>query len=195
MLAEGPGILAFWHGEQVAIIATHGHTGCAGMASLSPDGELLARAISRVGYEVIRGSTSRGGKAAFQGALAAMERGLSPALAVDGPRGPRHQPHVGAAALAATGGRPIYWCVTRAWPAVRLGSWDRFEIPLPGARVDLYYGLLPPPEDPLDRLAVEAARQALGEVMRARTAEIRGEIGGPLRPAASTPPAPGSAPG
>ena len=173
--AEGPGILAFWHGEQVAMIGTHRHDGFAGMASLSPDGELLARCIAHLGYLPLRGSASRGGKKAFEEALSAMQRGLSPALAVDGPRGPRHQPHVGAAALAAVTGRPIIWCLTHARPALRLRSWDRFEIPLPGARVDLHYGLFPAPEDPGDRQEVEAARQSLGELMRARWSSLHGE--------------------
>jgi len=167
-------VLAFWHGEQVAIIGTHRHFPVAGMASLSADGELLARTISGLGYRVVRGSTGHGGKEAFDAARTAILEGFTPALAVDGPRGPRHRPHVGAVALAASGQRPVMWCVTRCWPTLRLSSWDRFELPLPGARVDLHYGLLDPVADPLDRDAVEASRATLGRLMRARWSELRG---------------------
>lgn len=173
--AGGPVVYAFWHGEQLAYIGTHRRHAVAGMASRSRDGELLARCIERLGYVPVRGSTSRGGKEAFQASLASMAAGLSPALAVDGPRGPRHQPHVGAVALAAHHGVPVAWMVSRASRRLRLGSWDHFEIPLPLARVDLVYGLLPPPPDPEDRPAVEEARQELGRRMRAATAWLEAD--------------------
>lgn len=179
-LEQGPCVLAFWHGEQVAIIGTHRRVPIAGMASLSPDGELLARVIAHLGYQVVRGSTSRGGKDAFEASRAAMDLGLTPALAADGPRGPRHRPHVGAVALSASAQRPVFWCVTRAWPVLRLRSWDRFEVPLPFARVELHYGLLDPAPDPADRAAVEARRVALGDRMRRRWAEVRGQPPAPL---------------
>lgn len=170
--SRGPVVYAFWHGEQLAYIGTHRHLGVAGMASRSRDGELLARCIHRLGYALLRGSTSRGGKDAFLQALRALEGGLSPALAVDGPRGPLHQPHIGAVALAARAGVPVAWVVSRAAPRVRLGSWDRFEIPLALARLDLVYGLLPPSPDPEDRAGIEAARQELGRRMRAASAHL-----------------------
>jgi lysophospholipid acyltransferase (LPLAT)-like uncharacterized protein len=162
-LAEGPAVLAFWHGEQLAMIAAHGGRGFVGLASRSLDGELLAQVIGRLGYDVIRGSTSKGGASALRGCLKLLEEGRSPAIALDGPRGPHHVPHAGALALSAMSGRPILFGVTSARPKLQLGSWDRFEIPLPGAEVRFRYGVLEPPS----RDGIEAARATLAERMEA----------------------------
>ena len=161
---DGGAVLAFWHGEQLPMVAAHARRGFLGMASLSRDGELLARVIARLGYGLIRGSTSRGGRAALSESVAALREGRSPALAVDGPRGPHHRPHPGALIIAARTGRPIVYGVVSASPALRLSSWDRFIIPLPLARVRIAYGSLPaPPTD--DPQAIEAARLALESEM------------------------------
>ena len=127
-------VFAFWHGEQLPMVYAHAHTGLLGMASLSRDGELLARIISRLGYRVVRGSTSRGGSGAIRSCIREMREGFSPALAVDGPRGPWREPHVGAVALAVSGRCPIVYGVSSAWPAMSMSSWDRFVIPAPFAR-------------------------------------------------------------
>ena len=162
-LAGGPAILAFWHGEQMAMIRAHAHRGFVGLASRSLDGELLAQVIARFGYEVVRGSSSRGGASAIRECIRALERGASPALAIDGPRGPRHVPHPGAIAIAMRTGRPILFGValpSRAW---RLQSWDRFEIPGPRAEIRIRYGVLEPPTDRAAGLAELTSRmEALG---------------------------------
>lgn len=163
-LRAGRGVLAFWHGEQLAIIALHRHLPAAGMVSRSADGELLAEALDALGVPTVRGSSSRGGNEAFHGALQLMAAGRFVGIALDGPRGPRHSVQVGACALAARRGVRLIWCVAQARPRLRLRSWDRFEIPLPLARLRLRYGALPA-ADPEDRDAVEAARRALREVM------------------------------
>jgi lysophospholipid acyltransferase (LPLAT)-like uncharacterized protein len=161
VLASGPAVLAFWHGEQMAMIKAHAHRGVVGLASRSLDGELLAQVIARFGYEVVRGSSSRGGAEAVRACVRALERGASPALAIDGPRGPRHVPHAGVAAIAMRTGRPILYGVSRPAHAWRLRSWDRFEIPRPGTEIRIRYGVLPPPTDRLAGLA------ELGERMEA----------------------------
>lgn len=164
-VSEGGTVLAFWHGEQLLMVPTHAGRGFLGLASLSRDGELLARTIARLGYGRIRGSTSRGGRAALHAAVQALRGGGCPALAVDGPRGPRHTPHPGALIMAARTQRPIIYGVARARPAVLLRSWDRFAVPIPFARVEIAYGRLEAPCDDQPE-TIEAARQALQERMR-----------------------------
>jgi lysophospholipid acyltransferase (LPLAT)-like uncharacterized protein len=147
VLASGPALLAFWHGEQMAMIKAHAHRGFVGLASLSLDGELLAQVIARFGYEVVRGSSSRGGASAVRQCIRVLEHGKSPALAVDGPRGPRHVPHPGVVAIAMRTARPILFGVAKASRAWTLGSWDRFEVPLPATEIRIRYGVLAPPTD------------------------------------------------
>lgn len=142
--ADGPVIYAFWHGEQLPLALAHAGQGVVGMASRSRDGALLSGVIERLGFGVVRGSTSRGGPMALRACLRALKGGRSVALAVDGPRGPLHQVAPGAASLARMSDRPVVCArATAAW-ALELSTWDRFVVPAPGARVCLNYTVLPP---------------------------------------------------
>ncbi len=141
-LAQGPAVMAFLHGDQLPLIALHRDLPVAGMTSLSDDGSLLALVLIALGYDTVRGSSSRGGARAAVAALRALERGLCPAIAVDGPRGPAGTVKDGAVFLARRADTPIAWFRVVARPALRLRSWDRFQIPWPFARVVVYSGLL-----------------------------------------------------
>jgi lysophospholipid acyltransferase (LPLAT)-like uncharacterized protein len=160
-LAEGPVIFCFWHGEQLPLIQAHAHQGIHGVVSRSRDGALLARVLARLGYGLIRGSSSRGGAVALLGAVRGLRQGRSIAVAVDGPRGPRHVVKPGALQLSALGRRPILFAVSHCPTAKALGSWDRFVVPAPFSRVFIAYGRMEPPED------VEAGRAGLAEAMEA----------------------------
>ena len=140
---RGGAVIAFWHGEQLPLVPLHANTRIAGLASLSADGALLAGVIDRLGYSVVRGSSSQGGAAAFEACMAALEAKMSPALAVDGPRGPRHRVHTGAVRLSQATGASIVIMASHAHRAWQLQSWDGFQIPLPGSRVDVAYGEIP----------------------------------------------------
>ena len=165
LMADGPVVFAFFHGQQLPMIYAHRDRGLLGMASLSDDGELLARSIERLGYGLVRGSTSRGAAQAVRQAIRAIrEEGQSPCIAVDGPRGPRHSPHRGAMGIAALATRPVVIAVAQISSAWRLSSWDRFVIPKPFARIAIRYQRLAPPAR---GAGVNAATEELGTTMRA----------------------------
>lgn len=147
-------VLAFWHGEQLPMVPLHAHMALVGLASRSRDGELLAEIIRGFGFGVIRGSSSRGGARAIREAVRGLERCASPALAVDGPRGPRGVVQPGSAAIACMADVPIVYGVTWVSRAVRLRTWDRFQIPLPGARVVVAYGKMDAANDGGDVKAI-----------------------------------------
>jgi len=128
----GPGIYAFWHGRQLALVKAIPVKGLVVLTSLSRDGELQSRILRRFGLEVVRGSSSRGGL----GGLLALGRGLkagrSVGMAVDGPRGPVYSAKPGAVALASRTATPIIplgACFQKRWELTR--AWDRFQIPKP----------------------------------------------------------------
>jgi len=137
---DAPCIYAFWHGEQQLILAAlqHRPRPLAVMTSRSADGELQTRILRRFGLETVRGSSSRGGAAALRALIRRVRAGLGAAIAVDGPRGPRHVAKGGVVQLARLTGAPIVLLrgrVSRAW---RLKSaWDRYVIPKPFAQVDV----------------------------------------------------------
>lgn len=105
------------------------------LTSNSKDGELSARAAQRLGFGMVRGSSSRGGQDALLQLAALMREGLPVFLTVDGPRGPRHRAKPGAAMLARMTGKPmlpIMLCPEKYWT---LRSWDKMVIPKPFSRV------------------------------------------------------------
>jgi len=169
LMADGPVVFAFFHGQQLPMIYAHRDKGLLGMASLSGDGELLARSIDRLGYRLVRGSTSRGAAQAVRKAIRAIrEEAQSPCIAVDGPRGPRHCPHRGAMGIAALATRPVVIAVAQISSTWRLSSWDRFMIPKPFARIAIRYERLAPPDG---GAGVDAATEELGVAMRALLGE------------------------
>ncbi len=134
-------VFSFWHGRQFLMLRPNeGQRGLI-MVSLSGDGTLQKEVLEHFGYETVRGSASRGGRAALRAMTRRLvEESIQCGLAVDGPRGPREQVKGGAVLLAARAGAylvPMSAAVRRRW---RLGSWDRMEIPWPFTTGWIVYG-------------------------------------------------------
>ncbi|MDR2339788.1 MAG: lysophospholipid acyltransferase family protein [Deltaproteobacteria bacterium] len=136
-----PMIYVCWHSEEVTMLPRCGFTGGNVMVSKSRDGDILATVISRWGYKVSRGSSSKGAVAALKSLRAALEAGDSIILAVDGPRGPRRKAKAGAFHLSERLGVPICpvgVAVSRAH--VFRKSWSLSRVPLPFSRVCAVFG-------------------------------------------------------
>lgn len=140
--SQGPVIFALWHDELFSPSYLHRHEGIIAVVSASQDGEILAQVLSRLGYQLARGSSSRNGMQAVRQVLEHMRRTQADAvLTVDGPRGPRHQVKEGAVYLAAKSGLPVVPVRVHMHPVKRFHkAWDKFQLPLPGARCSVYYG-------------------------------------------------------
>lgn len=138
-------ILALPHSSFLLIASHHRHTGFITMASKSDDGAYAALLLDRLGYDVVRGSTSSGGSAAIREmtrrVLAARDNGRIPTcgLTVDGPRGPAWTVQPGVVALHRWTGLPILPAVATG-RGFTIGSWDQLRIPNPFARCDVWYG-------------------------------------------------------
>lgn len=143
--AEGGGVLcAFWH-SRIALAPACWPAGRAqpakALISLSPDGQFIARAVGRLGFPAIRGSSANKDKAdRAKGGSQALRDGLKQlkvgALGVtpDGPRGPARQMAEGFPLMARLSGAPVLLIGLSCKPALRLDSWDRAVLPLPFGR-------------------------------------------------------------
>lgn len=137
----GPGVVAFWHGDQLPLLAARPRGDVVAPISLSRDGDLQAALLGRLGIAAVRGSTSRNALAVARGLRRALGNGALALVAVDGPRGPARLASAGAPWLAQVAGAPL-------WPvgvAVRHGRrlrrpWDRYLLPLPLTRVVVWVG-------------------------------------------------------
>ena len=118
--------------------------GTAAMVSQSRDGDFVARGLKLLGIKIIRGSSrqsnkDKGGLSALSSLAEHVRTGQPGYLAVDGPRGPRNRVHKGIAVLSQQTGAAVLNVVavpTRRWIFKR--SWDRFQIPKPFSRIDIF---------------------------------------------------------
>ncbi len=140
------------------------------LVSEHSDGEIIAQIGARLGQRTVRGSTTRGGARALLGLVRALQAGETIAITPDGPRGPRHEVQAGVVAAAQRAGAPVVAigvACSRAWS---LGSWDRFRIPMPFARIVLSYTepiLMPADLDAGTRAVAEALDRSSAAAQRA----------------------------
>jgi hypothetical protein len=132
-------VIAFWHGSMFFAWYVHRSQRIAALVSRSKDGEILASTLKHWGYEVIRGSSSRGGGEAMDLMTEAVLGGHSLAVTPDGPRGPRLEMKMGAVRVAQKTATPLLLCAARFRHPIVLRSWDGFEIPRPFSRGVLLY--------------------------------------------------------
>jgi lysophospholipid acyltransferase (LPLAT)-like uncharacterized protein len=128
---EKPVIYSFWHRAVFASAWLWRNAGIAVMVSRSFDGEYIARIIERLGFVAVRGSSSRGGASALLGLKSHVERGLSVAFTIDGPRGPKYMAKPGPVLLSRASAVPMaafYVALSDAWV---LNTWDGLMIPKP----------------------------------------------------------------
>lgn len=138
--AQRPVIIVLWHGQLLPLLYKHRGEGVAILISEHRDGELIARIGAALGHRSVRGSTSRGAGRALLGLVREVQAGRDIAITPDGPRGPAKTFAPGALVVAQRTGARIVPATAVAGSAWRLGSWDRFMIPRPFARVVISYG-------------------------------------------------------
>jgi lysophospholipid acyltransferase (LPLAT)-like uncharacterized protein len=181
MQRAGNCVFAVWHQRLFAFLRHIRGTKGTVMVSLSPDGELIARTLRLLGHGAVRGSSSRGASGALRNMTLAVKSGRAGMMMADGPKGPLWRAKIGPVAVARDSG--VGWVIpssSAARPVIKLKSWDRFQIPLPFAKVVFAYG--EPIAVPLDatREQLEICRQkleaALNVVRDAADAMLAGRL-------------------
>ena len=130
-----PFIVAFWHNRLMMIsYAWRRGVPFNMLISQHRDGELIANTIAHLGYQSIRGSSSRDGAAALRAMVKALKGGESIGITPDGPRGPRMRASDGVVSVARLAGVPVLPVTVATTRRRVLGSWDRFLVALPFSR-------------------------------------------------------------
>ncbi|MFZ5563475.1 MAG: lysophospholipid acyltransferase family protein [Thermodesulfobacteriota bacterium] len=133
------------------------------MISSSKDGDIAAGVARRFGYNVVRGSSSKGGRTALENMVRYMRESPAQTICgtpVDGPRGPARKMKKGMLVLARDAGA---WFVPMACSGSRVftffKSWDKTILPRPFSTMVLTFGT-PRKIDPgLSDQGLEALRQ------------------------------------
>ena len=133
-------IFCFWHGRLLVLSYTHRNRDIQVLASEHPDGDLMGRTIRWLGFGHLKGSSTRGGARALRDLSRVLREGYDIGLTVDGPKGPRGTVQQGAIELSRMTGSAIIPVSNSSRPRKLFRSWDRFQLPLPFARVAVGYG-------------------------------------------------------
>jgi hypothetical protein len=133
-------IFACWHDQLLLLPMGYAGSGGQILISRSRDGELIARTVQHLGHHAVRGSSSRGGSAAFKQLLRLAKQPYDLCITPDGPRGPRHQIKDGVVQLARLSGRAVVPMALVSSRGHRFKSWDKFLLPYPFSRLVYSYG-------------------------------------------------------
>lgn len=162
-------IYAFWHENMLLLAYQYGRPDIWVLISQHADGQMIAEVCRRLQFNLVRGSTTRGGAEAVRQMLKA-GRAAHLAITPDGPRGPRREVQPGLVYLAARTGLSIVPVGIGYDRPYRINSWDRFALPRLFSRAVTVTGepIAVPPDADKDRL--EAFRQRVEAALREATA-------------------------
>ncbi|MCX7943665.1 MAG: lysophospholipid acyltransferase family protein [Deltaproteobacteria bacterium] len=162
-----PPIFALFHSYQMIIASYRAPFKINVLVSLSKDGEIASQVLRRLGFGVVRGSSSKRGLEALNELVELVNRGESAAITVDGPRGPLEEVKSGVIRLAQKTGAPIVCVSAIAKPMYRLkNSWDMFVVAPPFAKIVIYFSDPIYIEEHLDVTGVDFYKKKLKEQLR-----------------------------
>jgi lysophospholipid acyltransferase (LPLAT)-like uncharacterized protein len=170
-------ILCIWHGRTFVPANFMRRRGIWALFSLSNDGELQSRIFGLLGYNMIRGSTGRGGERAAIEAIRVLKKGEVLAITPDGPRGPAGIVQGGVLLMAKKSGAAMIPIGTSARGRWLIGTWDRYLIPKPFAKAVIQFGepiWMSKDASPAEE---EAVKQKLAEAMNRLQDEADRELG------------------
>ena len=140
---DQPIIAVFWHSRVMQMTKSWPQEKpLAMLQSPHPDGKLIARAIQRIGFKTVWGSSTKGkgGAAGLRNLIKTLRGGVSIGITPDGPRGPRMHLSPGVVAAARMSGAPV---VPGAWNTSHrgaLGTWDRMLLARPFSQGVILWG-------------------------------------------------------
>lgn len=164
-------IYTSWHARMIALIYLLRRQGIQLLVSQHKDGEIIYQICRWLGYDGVRGSTTRGGMRALMEMVRRGKQGHDLAVTPDGPRGPGEVAQQGIIHIAQRTGLPMVPLAYAASPCWKFGSWDEFRLPKPFARVVVTVGEPIFVSRDLPEGSFEACRAALEATLRELTAQ------------------------
>ncbi len=135
-----PGIGAFWHGRLLMMPLIYKGKKLSFLVSPHRDGQIVAKALVRFGFDPIQGSTYRNKFSSFKKLVKAHENGSDIGIVPDGPRGPRYRVQIGVIELARLTGSAVLPFTFSASKKKILKTWDHFLLPYPFSKGVFIWG-------------------------------------------------------
>ncbi|NQV36722.1 MAG: lysophospholipid acyltransferase family protein [Candidatus Marinimicrobia bacterium] len=134
-------IIACWHGRLLMPVMYFANRNYYALAGTHADAELISQIASRIGWQMIRGSSSEGGQDAFKNIVRSLKNSGSVVyITPDGPKGPALEPKSGtirAAQITNSVILPVGAQSTRHWGFT---NWDTFFVAKPFSKIEMVIG-------------------------------------------------------
>jgi lysophospholipid acyltransferase (LPLAT)-like uncharacterized protein len=175
-LASGKSIIiASWHGTLLTVfmgLANKNYFGMAG--NHHPEAEIISRVGRKLGWTVIRGSSTDGGKKAYEEMLLSLKvPGAVFAITPDGPQGPAKIPKAGVIRAAQKTGAIIIPAAGQSTKHWSFKNWDTFYLAKPFGQIIQLFGepIALKPEDDYD-LCVKKLKISLDKLEKEVEARV-----------------------
>ncbi len=172
-----PVLICCWHGRLLFPVFRWNQEGTHALAGLHMDAEIISRIGEKLGWSMLRGSSSRGGVKVYKQLLDTLEKRGRVFITPDGPRGPEQEIKQGTIKSAEQTDAiivPISGQASRRW---EIKNWDTFVVPKPFGRIVNVVG------EPIDVLKLgeetelsKKLRQAMNKTEKDADAWIDGKI-------------------
>ncbi len=157
-------IICCWHGRLLFPFYFFRKKGFYALAGLHRDAEIISKIGSKMGWNMIRGSSSKKGKEAYEEIVQRLkESGIIVGLTPDGPKGPRLKAKRGTVRAAQETGTviiPVSGQSNRRWEVI---NWDVLVIPKPFGRSVFVFGepLIVTKNDDIDEINNELEKRLI----------------------------------
>ncbi len=151
-------IFIFWHENLAILLPQWSQCPVTLLVSQHRDAHWLKHISDHFGFNVVRGSSTRGGSQAIRSLKQLRDRS-SLAITPDGPQGPRRNMALGPIFLASRLQMPLVPVGVGYDAPWRLKTWDRFAVPRPFSRARIIFGPKIYLPRRLGRQPLESARQ------------------------------------
>jgi len=172
-LAAGESLVfSSWHGKSWVPAYFLRDLGIYALTSLSRDGSYMTEILHRLGWQTVRGSSSRGASRSLLSLYRKLKAGASTALTPDGPTGPIYEVKPGIIFLQEKAGSMLVPMGLDARWKKNFASWDSYLLPLPFSKTALVFGEPFIFEDEMDMKEKQKLLKEKMEAVNLRAAEI-----------------------
>lgn len=134
-------IIASWHSTLLTVFMGLSQKNFFGMAgNHHPEAEIISKIGHKLGWHVIRGSSTDGGKKAYDDMLSILKKpGTVFAITPDGPQGPAKTPKAGIIRAAQKTGAVIVPAAGQSTKSWVFNNWDKFYLTKPFGKIVQIY--------------------------------------------------------
>ncbi len=162
ILSSGrPVLICCWHGRLLFPVFRWNREGTHALAGLHTDAEIISKIAEKLGWQMLRGSSSRGGVRAYKQLLQTLEKRGKVFITPDGPRGPERETKEGTVKSAERTDAilvPLSGQASKRW---EIKNWDTFVVPKPFGRIVNVVG------KPIDAMKVEGRNELITKLRQA----------------------------